>query len=298
MKKFLFAATVSLSLVSISLKSQNSDAEDSDSKWRFGLRGNIQPTWFSSSDKNNIPNGAGLGAGFGLNIEYKISKVAALLGGIGADFETGKYKFRNDNGYEVRYWRDESKVEFVQPGTKSENAITTLKNPSNTGYILKSRVVKTTFITIPIILKLSTKEYSGFKYFGMFGAELGIRIKSRANDSYYDSFSYDSLGKATSTGVLSQDKINIGGFGNKIDANRVPIRLGLNVGLGTEYRLGGTTSLLVSVNYFRSFWNYMRNDSPNMIYKTTPVNTGTEKYSFVTQNLILSAVRINVGIMF
>ncbi len=293
MKKFLLSAVIVL--IGLNMKSQK-DSLESDSKWRFGLRGNIQPTWFTSGDKNNISNGTSLGAGFGLNVEYKLSRVAALLTGIGADFESGKYKFRNDSSYSVSYWRDEATSKFIQPGTKSENDPTSLKNPSNTGYELKDRTVKTTFITIPVILKLSTKEYNGFKYFGMFGCEMGIRIKSLANDSYYHSFKYDAAGVGTETGVLNQSKLNIGGI--KGDANRVPIRLGLNVGLGAEYRLGGTTSLLLSVNYFRSFWNYMRNDSPNMIYKTTKVSPGNEKYSFVSQTLLLNAVRINIGIMF
>jgi hypothetical protein len=298
MKKFLLALSFSLFLCNVTVKSQDTGSE---SKFRFGLRVTPQPTWFSTgSDKNNIPSGARFGFGFGLNLEYKLNDVASVLTGIGGDFEGGKYDFKYNtdslNGYEVRYWRNDNTGEFIKPGTKAENKITDLQNPEYTEYVLKSRTISTTFITIPIILKLSTKEYSGLKYFGMFGTEIGIRVKALAKDTYRESYNYNALGVRNNAGITSMSKIDIGGKDG--DMNRFPLRMGLNVGAGVEYRISGSTSFFANINYFRSFWNYLRTDSPNMVYKAKSTSPGNVKYTFVSQNLILSAVKINVGIMF
>lgn len=293
MKKFLY--TISTALVLTSAVAQDKGA-DFDKKFRFGLRITPQPTWFSSSDNKNKPYGANFGFGFGLNMEFKFSNVASLQTGIGGDFEGGKLQYTQDpaNNYAVFYLQN-SGGDFVEPkkGSTSIEA-----NAGNTKYFLKDRTIKTTYVTIPALMKLSTNEYSGFKYFGLFGVELGIRVKATANDNYVNSYKYSSTGvlavNYAGEGASSQSNINI----NK-DCSLIPMRLGLNVGAGTEYRLGGSTSAFVSINYFRSFTNLMRNESKYLVYNVdTDLATGANTYYFIKQNLVLSAIRINLGILF
>jgi hypothetical protein len=283
MKNFIYVFA-SILIASSSLKAQETKTappNEFDKKFRFGMRITPQPTWFVSGDKNNVPAGAILGFGFGLNIEYKFSDIASIMTGIGADFEGGKYKVKYDPGnYEVRYWLDEN-GDFVTPSNARQR--------TNTGYILKERKIKTTFASVPVILKMSTNEYNGMKYFGMFGAEIGYRIKTVANDTYYSyhNFPNDTTIK-TVVGEFTENDINI-----NEDAALFPIRFGMNVGLGTEYRLAGNTSLYGSINYFRNFTNLMAKESDFMVYKWD--NTGTK---YVKQNLKLTGIRINIGIMF
>jgi hypothetical protein len=296
MKKFLFTLSTSLLLASSLLSQTPAPTQTSnfDKKFRFGLRITPQPTWLSSADKNNVPSGAKFGFGFGLNMEFKFSEIAALQTGIGGDFEGGKYTFRNDPGsnYQVMYFLDASN-NMIAPKNGSDPTV--LRNENNTGYVLKDRSVQTTFVTIPLILKLSTKEYNAFKYFGMFGGELGVRVKAQSTDSYYNSYNYNAGGVVkTTTGPSSQSQIDI-----SKDASPIPLRFGLNVGAGTEYRIAGSTSVFASINYFRSFVNVFRQNSNYLIYKTDAVTSnGTENYKFVQQSLLLSAIRINIGIMF
>jgi len=275
--------------------SQNSDST-SDSKVRFGLRINPQPSWYSSSDKNNLSDGAVFGYGFGLNIEYRFSNVVSLLTGIGGDFEGGKIKFRNDanNSYQVCYFKDEAD-NFIQP--KNNSAANELKKAGNTVYLLKDRKINTSFVTLPVILKLSTKEINGMKYYGLFGAEIGFRLKAKATDGYYEARKYLSDSTYEKMLISSEKDIDIGK-----DASLVPIRIGLNVGAGIEYRLVGSTSFFASVNFFNSFTNAMRNDSKFLMYNwqvidgargATPVN-----YKMVSQTLLQKAIRINLGFMF
>ncbi len=281
MKKLLYTATALL-FAAAGLRAQDSSGTD-NSKVRFGLRITPQPTWFVSGDKNNTPSGAIFGFGFGLNIEFRITSTAAFLTGIGGDFEGGNYTVKYDPGnYEVRYWLNGS-GEFVEPANGAAKG--------NTGYHLNSRHVNSTWITIPVILKLSTKEYNGMKYSGMFGGEIGFRAKASATDTYYSYTTYtDSAGIVkgkTFFGERVESDINI-----NEEAGKVPARIGMNLGIGAEYRLGGSTSLFGSINYFRSFTNFMQEKSDFTIFNDVG------GYQFVRQSLKMAAIRINIGIMF
>lgn len=287
MKKLslLFVAAMS---ISVSAFAQDKE-DDFDKKWRFGLRVTPQPVWLLSSDKNNIPKGTSFGSGFGLNIETRLSDIVGISWGIGGDFEGGNYDFKLDTAgkYEVYYLRDAD--QFVYP-TKVTNT-TQL-------YALKSRSIKTTHVTLPIQLKLSTAEYDGLKWFGMFGGEIGIRVKSTATDTYYNVYKYSAtstntlLPYATATGQTEEKDIDI-----KDETTLIPLRVGLNAGIGAEYRLGGSTSAFISLNYFRSFTNLMKKTSDYTFYRVDNANNQAT-FSFVKQNLKQSAIRINLGILF
>lgn len=298
MKKYLCTVLLLSSMSGFVLAQEPaSEKKDFDKKFRFGLRVAGQPTWFTTNENNNKPYGAFFGTGFGLNMEFRFSDIIALSTGIGGDFEGGKMTFRQDakENYSVTYWMDETNNFVEVEGKKNP---TDLNNTSNTRYYLKERTIKTTHVTIPAILKMSTKEYSGMKYFGMFGAELGIRIKATANDKYWTSYKYDGNGLVTNgskgdEATPDQKNINL-----SKDASLIPMRVGFNAGMGFEYRLGGSTSFFTSVNYFRSFTNFARNESKFLISDIISDPSGTQSYKMVQQNLIMNAIRINIGILF
>ena len=293
MKKLLLSLSA-IAILSSSLSAQNSEF---DKKFRFGLRVTPQPTWFSGSDKNNIPSGAKFGFGFGLNMEFKLSGIVGLQTGIGGDFEGAKYKFRNEAGiYQATYLMNENN-EFVDPNGTTDN-INNKAYKSNTAYVLKERQVKTTWITVPVILKLSTKEFmDALKIYGMFGAEIGFRVSSKATDTYDYSGKFVDYGQNDTVykfnripGIESQSDINI-----SKESSLIPMRLCFNAGLGGEYRLSGSTAAFVSVNYFMALSNQMRKTSDYTFYKTEP---STGKSTFINQKLKMSGIRISIGIMF
>lgn len=294
MKKH-FIALALLSLFGKATLAQTVTVEE-DSRFRFGLRISPQPTWFTSStDKNISDNQIKFGLGFGLNIEYRLTKVAALQTGIGGDFESGKFKYRNEPGVYAVYYELNESSEFVKPVNGLGIPLTDIKKTSNTGYHLKARQINTTYVTIPLILKLSTNEFNGLKYFGMFGGELGFRSKAVATDTYYESYTYGKDSSVTLSAGGSQSKLNLGGFSG--DARAGILRAGLNLGMGIEYRLTGSTAFFVNVNYFRAFTGLMRKDSQFLVFKTEN-SGGTYINKMVQQNLLYNAVRINLGFMF
>ncbi len=288
MKKTLLIVSSSL-LLANSFMAQ--DADD-DKKFRLGLKVAAQPTWFSSKDNNASKLGTGFGFGFGLVTEFRLGKTASFVTGIGGDFESGSIKYKYDPLSASPY-----SVGYV---TSGDGSFKELKDGMNSSDILASgetayngvieRKIKTTYVTIPLALKMMTKEISGFKYFGMFGGEIGIRVKAKATDKYTSSYTY---GSSTPNAGGTNSDINIAK-----DGSLIPLRVGMNVGLGAEYRLSGSTSAFISINYFRSFTNLMRNESRYMVYDTHSDSNGIATFFRVKQGLLMNAIRINVGVLF
>jgi opacity protein-like surface antigen len=282
MKKILFSLTT-LALLSTSLNAQDASEE----KTRFGLRVSGQPTWFGSNEKSNIPSGSKFGYGFGLNIEFRLTKAASFLTGIGGDFEGGKYTFKNDKAanYEAMYWMNSSN-EFVKANTSARS------QRSNTAYVLKERTLKTTFISIPIMLKLSTKEMGPMKYSGLFGGEVGFRAKASANDTYLEGRKYtDSLVAGYYiVPVEDQSGLNVGK-----ECSLIPARLIFSAGVGAEYRLSGNTAAFININYYMMLSNLLKKESEYVVYKTEP---GADNSTPIKQNLKYRGIKITLGIMF
>ncbi|MBK9283421.1 MAG: outer membrane beta-barrel protein [Sphingobacteriaceae bacterium] len=298
MKKYLYTVlTVLFVSTLVNAQEEGKEKKDFDKKFRFGLRVAAQPCWFTSNENNNKPYGAMFGTGFGLNMEFRFSDIVALSTGIGADFEGGKLTYRQESSdnYAVSYWMDNTKNMVAVEGKVNPQDIS---NTTNTRFYVKERLVKTTHITLPALLKMSTNEYSGFKYFGMFGAEIGIRIKSVADDKYTTSYTFDNLGLVTNGAAGDKNTPDSKNLNISKDASLVPMRIGFNAGMGFEYRLGGSTSFFMSVNYFRSFTNLMRSDSKFLVSDVITEPNGNQSYKMIEQNLIQNAIRINLGILF
>lgn len=272
--------------------------DDTKKKFRAGLKFSVQPSWFQSSDPNTTKLKTGFGYGFGLVTDFRLSDVIYLSTGIGGDFENASVKFRDDGfdplqnnagKFYCSYVLDNSNA-FVE--LKDNTDISNYTKDGSSSYILSSRKIKTTHVTIPIGLKMLTKELSGFRYFGQFGGDIGIRVAAKAEDSYSYKFEYKTSG-TTYSGAGTNPAFDI-----KQDCSLIPLRFGMNIGLGAEYRMAGSTSLFLSVNYFRSFSNLMAKQS-DYIFTDSALQTNNN-ISFVRlpQKLYMSAIKINIGVMF
>ena len=151
--------------------------------------------------------------------------------------------------------------------------------------------MKASYVTIPVLLKLMTKDISGFKYFGMFGGNVAVQTKYRAADNVtqlvFNSVTnlYDEAGTRTISDMRPSGDI-------------VPVNVALNVGLGFEYNISGSTSLFVSINYIRGFINQY---TPTSSYITDNIKTnmyikgGTPNSK---QSAYSDGVQINFGVLF
>eukprot|EP01012_Entosiphon_sulcatum_P033480 TRINITY_DN42382_c0_g1_i1.p1 TRINITY_DN42382_c0_g1~~TRINITY_DN42382_c0_g1_i1.p1 ORF type:complete len:294 (-),score=37.10 TRINITY_DN42382_c0_g1_i1:29-910(-) len=293
MKKILLIVSSSL-LLANSFWAQ--DDSNFDKKFRFGLRVAAQPTWVSSNDNFTERDKTGFGYGFGLVTEFKLSDIIHLQTGVGGDFERAFVKYKNTytlfppSGIAAGYTTDSNgDLQEAKDGTTGSSFYTS----SSENYILTSRKIKATYITVPIILKMMTKEIGGFRYFGMFGGELGIRTGLKADDKV------QQLAVTPTPPYLNMVSMNNNNVNIGKDGSLIPLRFGLNVGLGAEYRLSGSTAVFFNVNYFHSFTNTMRKES-KYIYTDAQTNqsTGAIEFTQLKQGLMMRAIRINLGVMF
>jgi len=279
--------------------------EDFDKKFRFGLRLAPQPTWLKSGNDNSSGAGANFGFGFGLMFDIKLSGIIRLSTGLGGDFEGGyiKYKYVSDvanpaNDFQVNVLIDKENNMVEAKDGKSSTDYEFVNG--STQYVLNDRKYKSTFVTIPILLKMMTQEYGGTRYFFNFGGELGIRAGIKANDTYVSGLKTSITGTTVTTEILSGDNLKRDNINVGKDGSLAPFRFGMNLGFGIEYRLGGSTSFVTSVNYFQSFTNLMRNDSKYLtkgIDNTYSPSTGWN-FTPLNQSYLARAVRINIGLMF
>lgn len=271
--------------------------EEFDKKFRFGVRATPQPSWLKSDNTGSKGSGAVFGFGFGLILEFKLSDIIRFQTGIGGDFEGGNIQYRNDKDFVVGLVVDkENNMVEAKDGLKSDQYQMVHGTSS---YIMNERKYKTTYVTLPAMLKMMTQEYSGIKYFLMFGGEIGIRAGVKGNDTYAQGIQASISGtNAPTTATLTEltrSNINLGK-----DATVLPFRFGMNLGGGIEYRIAGSTSLLLSVNYFQSFTNLMRKDSKYLVKGADTVYDTNTGYDFnpLNQGLTARAIRINIGFLF
>ena len=137
-----------------------------------------------------------------------------------------------------------------------------------------------------------TKDIGGFKYFGMFGGNIAIQTKYRATDEImeltYDGSIPPPYVDGTTTTITDM----------RPKGDLIPINVGLNVGLGFEYNISGSTSLFVNVNYLRGFINQYQGTSDIMVDKIKEnINAGT-KPAKSKQSAFSDGVQINIGDLF
>ena len=268
--------------------------EAADKKYRFGLRVAPTPTWLRSTDTKAVEKGkAKFGLGFGLQVEFRINSTASFVTGIGGDFLGGSQTYKDGQGYILTKGDEytESKNTNFEQGASLLNA----NNSSSVNdkfYVLKSRKIKTTYITIPILLKLMTKDIGGFKYFGIFGGNIAVQSKFRAEDEVME-LTYNSAG----TGSYID-----GGTSTKTDmrptGDLIPLNLGLNAGLGAEYNLSGSTSVFLSINYLRGFINQYQGTSDIMVDKIKESINNKIVPTKSKQSAFSDGIQINIGILF
>lgn len=191
MRKLLLASFVFISLQSYSQETTPTPASEFD-KFRFGLHFSPNIGWEKPDNDNVEMKGLVVGYGFGLMTEFNLSKRYSVLTGVNVN----KAGHRNStfNG------TDYSEV----------------------------RQIRTSYVEIPVSLKLKTNEIGYLTYFGKFGLAPSIATSSR----------YETEG----------------GSRGKFDYT-TGVRMGLLIGIGAEYNLSGNTSLMFGLDFNNGFTN-------------------------------------------
>ncbi|MDQ3048224.1 MAG: PorT family protein [Bacteroidota bacterium] len=276
-----------LTITALALFAQASVAQDGEENelknFRFGLKITPSVNWYKPEGKIMSGNGAGVKFGGGLILEFRLAKVASLQTGIQIDMDGGKIKY-NNGGYNtngantVNYYYNNPDDEIIEYTTFPPNP------SSHTHYQLNERQYKATYITVPLALKLKTKEIGTMTYFGQFGVNSSFRWKAKATDK-----------------VTVLDAMNYGATDTKSNVDITKdmsfYTAALNFGGGAEMNLSGSTSLIFGLNYNLGFTNVVKSDS-NYLGKQTNDANGVPTVSKMPQSIKSNAVVLTIGVLF
>jgi hypothetical protein len=165
-------------------------------------------------------------------------------------------------------------LEVLNAGGKMAYPDSTLSfslNEKQDTFILNTSTYRLRYVNLPLLLKLKTNQIGAMTYFGQFGFDVSFKWKGMADE--------DVTLKGTSSTLNDVDIAKDINF----------IRLALNVGLGAEYNLSGSTSLVFSVNYNNGFTNAM--------FKNSKMLTD-EKFEDLQQKAVFNYVGLTVGVLF
>jgi hypothetical protein len=268
-----------LTITALALVTSCVFAQDDEIKnVRFGLKVTPSVNWLKAENtKLQAGNGPAVKIGGGVILEFRLAKVASIQTGLQIDMDGGKVKYTNDGTNQVSYFYNTLDEKIVEYNTQYANS------PDYIHYQLNQRTYSITYVTLPIALKLKTKEIGSLTYFGQVGMNTSVRWKAKANDN---------LSNLQTPEKVIEDK-------SKIDITKdvSPINLSLNFGLGAEYNLSGTTSILFGLNYNFGFTNAVKGDSKYLERRITN-SVGADTYSNYPQSLKTNAITLTVGILF
>lgn len=229
-----------------------SHQENEIRNFRFGLVVLPSINWYSTESKIIQRNGVAPKFGGGLAVEFRLAKVAAIATGMNIVTSGGKLEYVNQGLYD----KSANSIYYYFNNNEDIVELDKVKDaPTNTlvQYQLNKRSYQTSYISIPLLLKLKTREIGSMVYYGQFGLNSYFRWKGRAKDDvsviYNPNSSTPSYGATESKSQLMISK-DVSFYNSA-----------LNFGLGTEWNLAGTTSMVLGISYNLGFTNVLRKDS-------------------------------------
>ncbi len=249
------------------------DTGENDLKnFRFGLKATGMVNWYKPEDKNKFTSqGATARGSYGLITEFRMNKVVSFATGVQVDYDGGRLAF-NEN--DTNFYFLSKDLELLE---RSDSTSTASK------YRLNSRFYRTTYLTIPIGLKLKSPEIGALTYFGQFGVNASFRLKSRADDKL------NAVSGGASNETINQ-QVSQSDILNTTDMNI--FKFSLNIGVGAEWSIAGSTSLVFGLNWYNGFSNVLKSESKYLFRNR---NNG---YEATKQNAKSNAIALTVGILF
>ncbi|MCE9538452.1 MAG: PorT family protein [Bacteroidetes bacterium] len=266
------------------------EAENELKNFRFGLKFSPSINWYKPDGKIISAAGPVFGYGGGLVTEFRLAKVVSIQTGVQVDVDGGRMKYNNGGPNNA----NANTVSYYYLGLDDEIVVydpILANSPSHTHYQLNKRTYKVTYITIPLSIKMKTKEIGSLTYYGHIGMNNSFRWKASANDEL------QVINDATNTLGTNDNK-------SKIDITKdVSVyAVSLNFGVGSELNFSGTTSLTFGLSYNLGFTNVVKSDSNYLGRRANSADYGSNPNSFVEskmpQSIKSNAVLLNVGVLF
>tara|TARA_Y100001978_G_scaffold105768_1_gene94488 strand:+ start:1678 stop:2580 length:903 start_codon:yes stop_codon:yes gene_type:complete len=268
--------------------------KNDEAKVRFGLHGMGSVDWLTpENQKKFLSGGVGIGYGWGPQLEFRLNKKTMLRTGFNLYSSYSSIDYSpEDLAFDSLYFfldTDENYVDWDE-AVSYENSVYDI-NSNYSIYHLKRREFRSSYVNIPLSIKMKTNEIGYFTYFGEVGTMFGFKTKSISNDQCIRMSIADSTGLISPT-PSSNDIVNK----SDIDFSRgtQPIRGALTVGFGAEYNFSGTTSLFFAGHFVYDFVNTLRSDKREPFLR----RYYNDNYDPVGAFSAMRSVRLSVGILF
>ena len=218
-----------------------------------------------------------------------ITLISTILNAQNAGNENSKYRFGLKLTPSINWYVPEGKI------ISSDGPIVRYGG----GLIIEYKLAKVASlqtgiqITIPLAIKMKTKEIGALTYYGQIGLNNSFRWKANANDELQV---IDDVTNELGT-KDSKSKINI--------TQDISIyTAALNFGLGGELNFSGSTSFTFGLSYNLGFTSVVKNDSDYIGRRAnnTDFNPSTNPTGYsvskMPQSIKSNAILINLGVLF
>lgn len=254
-------------LFALTLGAGYSFAQDENNlkNFRFGLVAAPTLAWYKPEDVKKFENaGIKAGFGFGLQMEFRLNKVASLGTGLQINYDRGNALFKDT----ANFMYDTQEDGYLNIEDTAGKTFVTYK--------LNSRLYKTNYVVLPLYLKMKTNEIGMMTYYGEFGLLSSFRLKSKTTD---DVTQY----------TTNYPKSTLEDIDNTKDMNL--FRFQLHIGGGFEYNLSGSTSMFAGIAFNYGFSNVMQKESEYL-------GTTAAQWTPFKQQATANNVALSVGILF
>lgn len=239
------------------------EAEENLKNFRFGLKAIPSLNWYKPDDKKSFASAGVRGKfSYGLITEFRLTNVASISTGLQVEHDGGRLEFKDSVAYIIS---NEEIIEIKDTAGKKFDVL-----------LLKERKYNAQYLTIPFSIKMKTKEIGYLTYFGMFGINTSFRLKTRVDD---ETVSF-TTGQASDQTDLDNTK------------DMQLFKMALNVGIGAEYNISGTTSLVASINYLNGFTNVLKGDSRYLH------DIDNAQVSKLKQKATSNGIGLTIGVLF
>ncbi|MGZ3864078.1 MAG: outer membrane beta-barrel protein [Bacteroidia bacterium] len=281
MKKLVY----SLFIISLGFSSVKAQDDAGDKKVKLGIAFTPAVNWLKPDNANKVKSGGmAMKMGIGLVADFRLTNIIWFHTGIEYTTAGGKLNYTaNDSAY---YFYNNDAIVKVSP--KDANDPASNANTTSTYKVnqLLSRNHKVGYVHIPLGFKLKTKEIGAITYFGQIGADVFF-LTSAKGDDHVNQYTHTTIGYTTTD--LKNN--NIKGSVNFFNA-------AASVGFGGEYRISGSTALMVSLQYRHGIMNFTSKDNDYLLKYTQETSYAAQPWSQFQNATKLRQIVLTVGIMF
>jgi hypothetical protein len=200
-------------------------------KFRFGVRFAPSIDWIKPAQniKTMSREKMGFGLSYGIMVERNFNNSYSFVTGVNFTQLASSMTFVEDT--------------VTVTTTVGGNDLVYLSETENSIYKYKM-----SYIEVPLLLKMRTKEIGYFTYFMELGGNVAIKGKLGVNPAVTADIDFDN---AKFTSQVDQELVDLSDRFNLF-------RISGHVGAGAEYNLSGNTSAIASISFHPGFTNLYR----------------------------------------